>query len=93
MFLLSAAAFADDAATIYQAKCVACHAADGSGSDVGKKLGAHDFRSADVQKMNDADLAVVLTNGKNKMPAYGKSLKPEEIKDLVGYVRQLAKKG
>jgi cytochrome c6 len=92
MFFLSAAGLADDAATIYQAKCVACHAADGSGSDVGKKLGAHDFRSADVQKMSDADLTAALSNGKNKMPAYGKSLKPEDIKGLVAYVRGLGKK-
>ena len=92
LFLFSASALADDAATIYKAKCVACHAADGSASDVGKKLGAHDFHSADVQKMSDADLTVVVTNGKNKMPAYGKSLKPEDIKGLVAYVRELGKK-
>jgi cytochrome c6 len=92
LFLLSASALADDAATIYKAKCVACHAADGSGSDVGKKLGAHDFGSADVQKMSDADLITALSNGKNKMPAYGKTLKPEDIKGLVAYVRTLGKK-
>ena len=77
----------------YKAKCVACHAADGSGSEVGKKLGAHDFHSADVQKMNDAELTGVISNGKDKMPGYAKTMKPDEIKDLVGYVRELAKKG
>jgi len=76
----------------FKGKCVACHAADGSGSDVGKKLGAHDFHSADAQKMSDAELTDVISNGKNKMPAYAKTLKPDEIKDLVGYVRELAKK-
>src|ERR1700730_11332416 len=67
----------------YKTKCVACHAADGSGSEVGKKLGTHEFSSADVQKMSDADLTGLISNGKNKMPAYGKNLKPEEIKALV----------
>jgi cytochrome c6 len=75
---------------LYKAKCVACHGADGSGSAMGKTLGAHDFHTADVQKMSDADLSGVITNGKNKMPAYGKSLKQEDIKGLVAYIRSLA---
>jgi cytochrome c6 len=76
--------------TLYKAKCVACHGADGSGSSTGKTLGAHDFHTADVQKMSDADLSGIITNGKNKMPAYGKSLKPEDIKGLVAYIRSMA---
>lgn len=76
--------------TLYQAKCTACHGADGSGSAMGKKLGAHDFHSADVQKQTDAELTAIITNGNNKMPAYGKSLKAEDIKGLVGYIRSLA---
>ena len=77
----------------YKAKCVACHAADGAGSEVGKKLGAHDFRSADVQKMSDADLTDIISKGKEKMPGYAKTMKPDEIKELVAYVRDLSKKG
>jgi mono/diheme cytochrome c family protein len=30
--------------------------------------------------------------GKNKMPGYAKTMKPEEIKGLVAYVRELSKK-
>ena len=41
--------------------------------------------------MSDTDLITIVTAGKNKMPAYGKSLKDTEIKDLVAYVRQLGK--
>jgi mono/diheme cytochrome c family protein len=33
----------------------------------------------------------VLAKGKNKMPAYGQKLKPEEIKGLVAYIRTLKK--
>jgi cytochrome c6 len=76
----------------YKTKCVACHAADGSGSEVGKKLGAHDFHSSDVQGETDADLGQIIAKGKNKMPAYEKSLKPDDIKGLVAYVRGLEKK-
>jgi mono/diheme cytochrome c family protein len=76
--------------TLYQAKCAACHGADGTGSAVGKKLGVQDFTSADVQKMSDAELTDIIANGKNKMPKYS-SLKPDEIKGLVAYIRTLKK--
>jgi mono/diheme cytochrome c family protein len=81
---------AQDAATLYKSKCAACHGADGTGSPMGKKMGVHDFTSADVQKMPDAELADIITNGKNKMPKYG-SLKAEDIKGLVAYIRTLKK--
>jgi cytochrome c6 len=76
--------------TLYKSKCAACHGADGGGSAMGKKLGAHDFQTADVQKMSDAELTDVIMNGKNKMPKYG-SLKAEDIKGLVAYIRTLKK--
>ncbi|MGO9123677.1 MAG: c-type cytochrome [Terriglobales bacterium] len=76
--------------TLFKSKCAACHGADGSGSVMGKKLGAHDFTTAEVQKMSDAALTDTITNGKNKMPKYA-SLKPEDIKGLVAYIRTLKK--
>jgi cytochrome c6 len=82
---------AQDAPTLYKSKCAACHGADGTGSPMGKKMGAHDFTSADVQEMSDADLTDVITNGKDKMPKYGSSLKPDQIKDLVAYIRTMKK--
>jgi cytochrome c6 len=90
MFALPLSARADDAAATFKAKCAGCHAADGTGSAMGKKLGAHDFTSADVQKMSDAELTDVITNGKGKMPSY-KSLSPDQIKGLVAYIRTLKK--
>jgi len=81
---------AQDASALFKSKCAGCHGADGTGSAMGKKMGAHDFTSADVQKMSDAELSDTITNGKNKMPKYG-SLKPEEVKGLVAYIRTLKK--
>jgi cytochrome c6 len=81
-----------EAEKTYKTKCVACHGADGSGSEVGKKLGTYDFHSSQVQGESDADLAQIIAKGKNKMPAYEKSLKPNEIKTLAAYVRDLSKK-
>jgi len=92
MLFLSLSAYAQNASeALYKSKCAACHGADGSGSATGKKMGAHDFATADVQGMSDTELSTIITNGKNKMPAYGKSLKAEDIKGLVAYIRTLKK--
>jgi cytochrome c6 len=81
---------AQDASALFKSKCAGCHGADGTGSAMGKKMGAHDFTSSDVQKMSDAELSDIITNGKNKMPKYS-SLKPEDVKGLVDYIRTLKK--
>ncbi|MFZ0200334.1 MAG: cytochrome c [Candidatus Sulfotelmatobacter sp.] len=91
VFLLSLSTQAQDASATYKAKCAACHGADGAGSAMGTKMGAHDFTTATVQGMSDAELTETITNGKNKMPKYGTSLKPEDIKGLVAYIRTLKK--
>jgi mono/diheme cytochrome c family protein len=44
----SSAPAEDGSETVYKAKCASCHGPDGSGSAMGKKLGAHDFHSPDV---------------------------------------------
>jgi len=92
VFGFSLSASAQGAESTYKAKCAGCHGADGTGSSIGKKLGTHDFHSSDVQGQSDEQLADTVGKGKNKMPGYAKSLKPEEIKDLVAYVRALGKK-
>ena len=88
----SSSAVAQDAAATFKAKCAMCHGADGKGSPMGIKMGAHDFTSDDVQKQTDVQLAAIITKGKGKMPAYDGKLKDAEIKDLVAYIRGLAKK-
>jgi mono/diheme cytochrome c family protein len=92
VFVLSLSAQAQNASeTLYKSKCVTCHGVDGAGSAIGTKMGAHDLTSATVQGMSDAELTDIVTNGKNKMPKYGASLKPEDIKGLVAYIRTLKK--
>jgi cytochrome c6 len=77
---------------LYKAKCVACHGADGKGeTTVGKANKVRDLGSADVQAQSDDALSGIIGNGKGKMPAYGKSLKAEQIKELVAYIRTLKK--
>ncbi len=92
VFVLSLSAHAQNASeALYKSKCAACHGADGTGSATGKKMGAQDFTTAGVQGMSDTELSTIITNGKNKMPKYGASLKSEDIKGLVAYVRTLKK--
>jgi cytochrome c6 len=77
----------------YKANCVLCHSVDGSGSSpTGKALKAKDLKSSEVQSASNADLTAIITNGKGKMPAFGKKLSPDAIKGLVDYVRSFAKK-
>ena len=81
-------ATAQDAAGTYKAKCAMCHGADGKGG----KMGTRDFASAEVKAETDAQLIDIITKGKPpRMPAYGEKLKDTEIKDLVAYIRGLAK--
>jgi mono/diheme cytochrome c family protein len=82
-----------DVAKVYKKNCVLCHAADGSGnSSSGKALGAKDLASSEVQKKTDEELAEVIAKGKVKMPAFSAKLKPEDITQLVAYIRAIPKK-
>jgi mono/diheme cytochrome c family protein len=82
-----------DAAGLFKTKCAVCHGPDGKGEvPMGKKLGARDLTSADVQKQSDAQLTEVVTKGKNKMPPYEGKLSKEQIAQLVAYIREIAKK-
>jgi len=84
ILVLPLSAQAQNGEALYKSKCAMCHGADGS------KISAHNLQSADVQKLSDADLSGIITNGKGKMPAM-KSLKPEEVSGIVAYVRTLKK--
>ena len=85
---------AEPAAATFKTKCAICHSPDGSGSGpTGKALGVPDLRSDVVQKLSDAELLGVVTNGKNnKMPSYKDKLSTDQIKDLVSVIRDLGKK-
>jgi cytochrome c6 len=91
--LLFARARADDkSAATYKAKCATCHGADGKGdTPAGKSTKVRSFADPEVVKASDDDLAGIIEKGKGKMPGYGKSMKPDEIKNMVAYIRSLAK--
>jgi len=84
---------ADDGATIYQAKCAACHGADLSGKPAAKMPS---LISDDAKKASDADLTDMIANGgKNKkaMHAFAnKGMTPDQVKMVVSYIREAQKK-
>ena len=94
VLVIAASTQAQDGAALFKSKCAVCHAPDGSGSGaMGKQLGVGDLRSDAVQKQTDAQLNDSITNGKGtKMPAYKGKITDDQIKGLVGYIRELAKK-
>ena len=80
-------------ADLYKAKCLTCHAKDGSGNTpVGKSLQSADLRSPEVQNKADAELTESVSEGKGNMPAFKTLLSADEIHSVLGYVRTLAPK-
>lgn len=85
---------ADEAMTLYKAKCVMCHAPDGSGdTPMGKKQNIRDLRSPKVQSQTDAVLTEMIATGgaaKKASHAYKtKGLTDGQITALVKFIRKL----
>ncbi|MGN6186161.1 MAG: c-type cytochrome [Thermoanaerobaculia bacterium] len=85
-------ALAEDGAAIFKAKCAMCHGPNGDGqTTMGKNLKLRDLGSADVQKLSDADLIKITTDGKGKMPAYKGKLSDADIAAVVKHLRTFKK--
>jgi cytochrome c6 len=84
----------DGAATsaTFRTKCATCHGQDGGGSEVGKSMNVPDLRSPEVQKLPDAELAKVISDGKGGMPSYKNSLTEDQIHALVKQIRSMGRK-
>jgi cbb3-type cytochrome c oxidase subunit III len=89
----------ENGAALFKRHCVMCHGATGLGDGPAAKTLKGKLPSlADkpvMSKLTDAQIHETITTGKKtevgNMPALGKRLKPEEITDIVNYVRTLAK--
>jgi len=78
---------ADDGASLYKAKCAACHGADAAGKPAAK---IPSLVSDEIKKMSDDDLAKAVAE-KAKHPSMVKSLTPDQINMTVSYIRSLQK--
>jgi mono/diheme cytochrome c family protein len=77
--------------TSYEKNCKLCHMANGEGGPVkledGTKLKVPSLREGHALKHPDSDFVKQITKGGDGMPAFGEKLKPEEINDLVRFIR------
>ena len=82
---------------LFRTNCARCHGADGRGdTPLGHTYNAPDFTDTEWwRKHSDITstgrLISIVSHGKGGMPAFGKKLKPSEIKLLVNYVRRFRK--
>ena len=84
---------ADDGATLYKAKCAACHGSDLAGKPAAK---VPSLVSDDAKKASDADLTDAIANGgKDKKPMHAfsnKGVTPDQVKMVIAYIRDSQKK-
>jgi mono/diheme cytochrome c family protein len=76
----------------FEAHCASCHASSGKAdNEKGKSVGAADLTAKEVQSKSDAELTKIIKNGikGTAMPAFGKTHKPAEVKQIVALLRKL----
>lgn len=75
----------------YEKNCKLCHGANGEGGPVkledGTKLKVPSLREGHALKHPDSDFVKQITKGGDGMPAFGEKFKPEEINDMVRFIR------
>jgi mono/diheme cytochrome c family protein len=80
----------------YGYDCAMCHGSDGDGKGdlaVDMKLKLLDYRDpAALKDKTDGELFYIIKNGIGEMPSEGERAKPDEVWNLVIYVRSFAKK-
>ena len=87
----SLAANIDRPAKIFETNCAGCHPHGGNIIRRGKNLS---LRALHRNKLDSLEaIAVLVTDGKNNMPAYQDRLTEKEIKELSSYVLEKAKTG
>ncbi|PYS49301.1 MAG: hypothetical protein DMF68_10460 [Acidobacteria bacterium] len=81
------------AAALYRSYCATCHGSDGRAKTIkGKLKHTRDITDAQWQdNVSDERVFNSISNGRGKMPGFGKKLSETEIDSLVNYVRRLRK--
>jgi cbb3-type cytochrome c oxidase subunit III len=81
------------AVELYSQNCSRCHGKDGKAKGLkAKAVGARNLTDGQWQdRVSDERIFNSISNGKGKMPAYGKKLSEAEVDSLVTYVRSLKK--
>lgn len=79
---------------LYLQNCARCHGGDGRGdTPLGKRLQASDLTDPTWQwETSDQRIAEIITNGEERMPAFGRKLSVEDVALVVAHVRTLRAK-
>jgi mono/diheme cytochrome c family protein len=84
------ASSADGSADLFKQKCAMCHGENGAGKGKVPALSL-----AEIQQKTDADFKTAIEKGvktdKGMMPGFGSKLTPEQIDEMLKYVRSLKK--
>ena len=78
----------------YGYDCAQCHGDDGDGkTDIAKDLKVPDLTAPTLLKdRTDGELFYILKNGHGNMPHEGNRVQPEQLWNLVNYLRSLVRK-
>lgn len=86
-----------DPAAIYKQHCAMCHGETGGGDGpaaVAFDPKPTDFTAPDFQESRtDDQLTEVIAKGRGRMPSFEAQLKPDELKALVEYIREMRTAG
>jgi mono/diheme cytochrome c family protein len=76
---------------VYAEHCAICHYSDSTAQKIGPGLKGLDKRGkfANGRKVDDAALTRWIESGGKNMPGFRKSLKPEQIRDLIAYMKTI----
>lgn len=76
--------------SLYIQSCSRCHGNNGKAQTrEGRRVEADDLTTSDAKGISDAKMKRVITNGRGKMPGFGKRLTAAQIAQIAGYVRSL----
>jgi mono/diheme cytochrome c family protein len=76
---------------VFKENCSKCHGDSGDGGPVtvdGKKLRVPSFKTGHALKHTDEDFVDQIKNGGDGMPVFKDKLKPEQVNDLVHFIRK-----
>lgn len=91
----SPAASVDEFATAranYQKHCEGCHGPDATGGLVkvdNKQIKVPSWKSEHAIKHTDDQITKMITNGEEEMPSFKDKMTPQEIAEMVRYVRKI----
>jgi len=80
-----------ETSALYDKHCASCHGKDGQAKTFKAKFNhARNLTDAKWQEeVTDERIFNSISNGKGKMPAWGKKLSDDQIKELVKFIRTM----